>query len=76
MISSFSLRSDRALFFDRYRRSFRPTSLSPSSTSATISGTSATASFDSEVKGMFVEAMWTRIAAGPVGTPPPGWVRE
>lgn len=32
------------------------------------------ASFDSLVKGTFVEATWIMITAGPLGMPePPGW---
>src|SRR5659263_653473 len=40
-----------------------------------ISGTSAIASFDSEVKGICVDATCTRIIAGPLGNEPPGWFR-
>src|SRR5207249_6448067 len=61
----------RWAFFVRCVLRRRPASFSARSSSVIISSAVATASFDSDVYGTFVEQRWTRTISGPNGKPCP-----
>src|SRR5665648_117030 len=67
IIFSFSLRWESKLWREMNAFMLRATSWTASLISFAISGVSAMASFDSDVKGTFVDATCTRITAGPAG---------
>src|SRR5439155_1239231 len=74
-ISNFSFVFARWAFFVRCVLRRRPASFSARSSSVMISSAVATASFDSDVYGTFVEQRCTRTIAGPNGRPCPPRVR-